>query len=79
MSQWFQSLAAPRAAPTPQIRAKANELTRNAQTESDKIQAIYDIVTLDHVPKPRPVVALENDRVVVPAFESAVVHIGSIK
>jgi tetratricopeptide (TPR) repeat protein/transglutaminase-like putative cysteine protease len=45
VGQWFRSLAAPRAMPTPQIRTKADELTRNAKTDSEKIQAIYDYVS----------------------------------
>jgi hypothetical protein len=32
VGQWFRNLVAPRAAQTPQIRAKADELTRNAKT-----------------------------------------------
>ena len=38
--QWFRSLAAPRAAVTPDIRQKAEELTRTAKTESEKIQSM---------------------------------------
>jgi tetratricopeptide (TPR) repeat protein/transglutaminase-like putative cysteine protease len=45
VGQWFRGLAAPRAVPTAQIRAKADELTRNAKTDSEKIQAIYDYVS----------------------------------
>jgi hypothetical protein len=45
VGQWFRSLAAPRAAPTPQIRAKAYELTRNAKTDPERIQLIYDYVS----------------------------------
>jgi tetratricopeptide (TPR) repeat protein/transglutaminase-like putative cysteine protease len=45
VGQWFRSLVAPRAAPTPQIRSKADELTRNAKTDPEKIQAIYDYVS----------------------------------
>src|ERR1700689_4135009 len=45
VGQWFRSLAAPRAVPTPPIQAKADELTRNAKTDSEKIQAIYDYVS----------------------------------
>ena len=43
--QWFRSLAAPRAAVTPDIRQKAEELTRTAKTESEKIQSIYRYVS----------------------------------
>lgn len=35
----------PRTVPTPEIRAKAHELTCNAQTETEKIQAIFDYVS----------------------------------
>ncbi len=45
VGQWFRNLAAPRAVPTPQIRAKADELTRNAKTDPEKIQALYDYVS----------------------------------
>ncbi len=45
VGQWFRSLVAPRAVPTPQIQAKADELTRNAKTDPEKIQAIYDYVS----------------------------------
>jgi tetratricopeptide (TPR) repeat protein/transglutaminase-like putative cysteine protease len=45
VGQWFRSLAAPRAAPTPEIKAKANELTAGAKTDTEKIQAIYRFVS----------------------------------
>lgn len=45
VGQWFRSLAAPRAAVTPEIQAKADELSRGAKTDSDKIQAIYNFVS----------------------------------
>ena len=45
VGQWFRNLSAPRAVPTSQIRAKADELTRNAKTDTEKIQAIYDYVS----------------------------------
>lgn len=43
--QWVRGLAAPRAAVTPDIRQKAEELTRTAKTESEKIQSIYHYVS----------------------------------
>ncbi len=43
--QWFRSLAAPRAAVTPDVRQKAEELTRTAKTESEKIESIYHYVS----------------------------------
>jgi tetratricopeptide (TPR) repeat protein/transglutaminase-like putative cysteine protease len=45
VGQWFRSLVAPRAVPTAQIRSKADELTRNAKSDPEKIQAIYDYVS----------------------------------
>ena len=45
VGHWFKGLAAPRAVPTPQVREKADEITRNAKTEQEKIQAIYDYVS----------------------------------
>jgi tetratricopeptide (TPR) repeat protein/transglutaminase-like putative cysteine protease len=45
VGEWFRSLVAPRALPSPQIRVKAEELTRNSKTDSEKIQVIYDYVS----------------------------------
>jgi len=45
VGQWFRNLAAPRAIPTPQIRTKADELTRSAKTDAEKTQALYDYVS----------------------------------
>lgn len=45
VGQWFRSLVAPRAVPTPEIQAKANELIRGAKTDSEKTQAIYNFVS----------------------------------
>jgi tetratricopeptide (TPR) repeat protein/transglutaminase-like putative cysteine protease len=45
VGEWFRSLAAPRAAPTAEIKAKADELTAGAKTDSEKIQAIYRFVS----------------------------------
>ncbi|MGH9748163.1 MAG: DUF3857 domain-containing protein [Candidatus Acidiferrales bacterium] len=42
--QWFHGLAAPRAIVTSEIQQRANELTRNAKTESEKIQILYRFV-----------------------------------
>jgi len=42
---WVASLLTPQAAPTPEIRAKAQELTANASTEQDKIRALYTFVS----------------------------------
>ena len=45
VGQWFRSLAAPRAVPTPQIQAKADELTKNLKTDDEKIRALYNYVS----------------------------------
>ena len=45
VGQWIKSLLAPRAVATPPVRAKADELTRNAKTDTEKIQVIYDYVS----------------------------------
>jgi tetratricopeptide (TPR) repeat protein/transglutaminase-like putative cysteine protease len=45
VGQWFRGLASPRAAPTPEIQAKAAELTRGARSDTEKIDAIYNFVS----------------------------------
>jgi tetratricopeptide (TPR) repeat protein len=45
MGEWIHSLFAPKAVPSPEIQAKATELTKNAKTDADKIQAIYKFVS----------------------------------
>jgi tetratricopeptide (TPR) repeat protein len=45
VGQWFHGLAAPQAVPTPEIQAKAKELTQGAQTDTAKIQALYNFVS----------------------------------
>ncbi len=45
LGQWFRSLVVPRIVPTPPIQAKADELTRNERTDSEKIQALYNYVS----------------------------------
>jgi len=45
LGQWFRSLLAPRAVVTPEIQAKADELTRGAKSDAGKIQAIYNFVS----------------------------------
>ncbi|HTZ75568.1 MAG TPA: DUF3857 domain-containing protein [Candidatus Aquilonibacter sp.] len=42
---WFYALAAPEAVPTPDVRAKALELTNGATTDQQKIQALYNFVS----------------------------------
>ena len=41
---WWSGLAQPRVTPTPEVRAKAAELTQNAKSEVEKIRSIYDFV-----------------------------------
>lgn len=45
LGEWIRNLFAPGAVPTPEIQAKAIELTKNAKTESEKIRAIYKYVS----------------------------------
>jgi len=44
MGHWWSGLEQQAAAPTPEIRAKAAELTRNATTREEKVRALYDYV-----------------------------------
>jgi len=45
VGQWYGSLAAPRAVPTDALRARAEEITRDAKTPEDQIQALYAYVS----------------------------------
>jgi hypothetical protein len=45
VGSWYQSLAQPQMTVTPQIRAKAAELTRGLTSDDDKIRAIYSFVS----------------------------------
>ena len=45
VGQWFRSLAAPRAVPTPEIQAKAQQLTAGAKMDLEKTRAIYNFVS----------------------------------
>jgi tetratricopeptide (TPR) repeat protein/transglutaminase-like putative cysteine protease len=45
VADWFRSLVSPRVTPTPEIRAKAEELTRAASSDAQKVQAVYDYVS----------------------------------
>jgi tetratricopeptide (TPR) repeat protein len=45
LGHWFQSLLGPRAGVTPEIKAKADELTRDAKSDPEKIQALYNYVS----------------------------------
>ncbi len=45
LGRWYGDLQKDRAAPTPPIRAKADELTKGLTTETDKEKALYDFVS----------------------------------
>jgi transglutaminase-like putative cysteine protease/tetratricopeptide (TPR) repeat protein len=45
VGEWYGGLAKPATAETPDIRAKAEELTRGKNTDDEKIRAIYDFVS----------------------------------
>jgi len=45
VGRWWQSLEQPQAAPTPEIRARAAELTKDAKTAAEKARAIYNYVS----------------------------------
>ncbi len=45
LGQWMGGLVASRAVVTPQIKAKADEITKNAKTGQEKTQALYDYVS----------------------------------
>ena len=45
IGHWYINLQQDRAKPSPEIRAKAVELTKNAQDEDAKLRAIYDYVS----------------------------------
>lgn len=44
VGDWYRGLAAPRAAPTDALRSQADEITRDAKTPEEQIQAIYSFV-----------------------------------
>ncbi|HTV59070.1 MAG TPA: DUF3857 domain-containing protein [Verrucomicrobiae bacterium] len=48
LGQWVHSLFAPMATPTAAVQEKAAELTRNAKTDQEKIEAIYKFVSSDY-------------------------------
>jgi transglutaminase-like putative cysteine protease/tetratricopeptide (TPR) repeat protein len=45
VGEWYGGLAKPATAETPDIRAKAEELTRGKNTDDEKLRAIYDFVS----------------------------------
>ncbi len=44
IGRWYASLEKDRRAPTPEVRAKAQELTKGLTTDLEKIEALYDFV-----------------------------------
>jgi tetratricopeptide (TPR) repeat protein/transglutaminase-like putative cysteine protease len=44
IGRWYAGLDQPRRQPTPEIRAKAEELTKGMTTDMDKVEALYDYV-----------------------------------
>lgn len=44
MGRWYSSLDRDRRPPTPDIRAKADELTKGLNTDIEKVEALYDYV-----------------------------------
>ncbi|MGA8620674.1 MAG: DUF3857 domain-containing protein [Candidatus Sulfotelmatobacter sp.] len=44
IGRWYAGLDKDRRAPTPEVRAKADEVTKGLDNEMDKIQALYDYV-----------------------------------
>ncbi len=45
VGDWFSALEKPKVAVEPEIRAKAEELTKGKSTEDEKIRALYDFVS----------------------------------
>jgi tetratricopeptide (TPR) repeat protein len=45
VGDWYRSLAASRAQPTDALRARAEEITRDAKTPEEQIRAIYEFVS----------------------------------
>ena len=44
VGRWYSALEKDRRVPSPEVRAKAAELTKGLSTELDKVQALYDFV-----------------------------------
>src|SRR6202162_1152288 len=47
IGRWYAGLEKDRRAPSPEVRAKADELTNGLNTEMEKIEALYDYVALN--------------------------------
>ncbi|HEV2468675.1 MAG TPA: DUF3857 domain-containing protein [Candidatus Sulfotelmatobacter sp.] len=45
VGRWYASLEKDRRAPTPDVRAEAEQLTKGLNTELDKVEALYDFVS----------------------------------
>lgn len=45
VGEWYRALAGPRAVPTDAIRAQAEDITRDAKSPSDQVQALYSFVS----------------------------------
>lgn len=48
VGQWWEALAREAAAPTPEVRAKAAELTRGLKTDDEKVRALYHFVSTQY-------------------------------
>jgi tetratricopeptide (TPR) repeat protein/transglutaminase-like putative cysteine protease len=44
IGRWYSSLEKDRRAPSPEVRAKADELTKGLNTQLDKVEGLYDFV-----------------------------------
>ena len=47
VGRWYAELEKDRRAPTPEVRAKAEELTKGVHTDLEKTEALYDFVALN--------------------------------
>jgi tetratricopeptide (TPR) repeat protein len=45
VGEWYRALSAPRAVATDALRAKSTEITRDAKTPEDQVQALYSFVS----------------------------------
>jgi transglutaminase-like putative cysteine protease len=45
VGDWYRGLIAGRDAATPAVKAKADEITANAKTDTDKVRALYEYVS----------------------------------
>jgi tetratricopeptide (TPR) repeat protein len=46
VGQWYGAMALSRAEPNDALRARANEITRNAKTPEERVRALYEFVSL---------------------------------